>query len=120
MAKSLPTRSEVFELLRTDFKHIPVKHSEEFKDAVSICLEKVLEIRKEKLSPFELVEFNREVCDWYRHVPDWWNSAKFKINQHVGNFRAKKKHWLSLPIKVFDEVVIYQFYRFFLSYICST
>ena len=107
MAKSLPTRSEVFELLRSDFKHIPVKCSEDFKNAVSVCLEKVIEAPKETLSPSELVEFNREVFDWYKHVPDWWK----KVNQHVGNFRAKKKQWLSLPIKVF-KVVIYQFCRF--------
>ena len=112
MARSLPLRLEVFELLRSEFKHIPVKHTQDFKDAVSICLEKVLEARKETLSPSELAEFNRELRYWYNHVPDWWNSKKFKINQHVGNFKAKKKHWLSLPIKIFDEVVIYQFYRF--------
>ena len=111
MAKSLPTRSEVFELLRSEFKHIPVKHSEEFRNAVSVCLEKVIGAPKETLSPSELIKFEREAFDWYKHVPDWWK----KVNQHVGNFRAKKKQWLSLAIKVFDDLVFYQFYRFFLS-----
>ena len=53
MAKYNPDRFDVFRLLRSKHKHVAVKHSQEFKQAVSLCLEEILEIDKDNMSPKE-------------------------------------------------------------------
>ena len=50
MAK-MPVRKDLFNLLRS--KKVAIKHSNEFKESVALCLEEILDVKLDNLSPKE-------------------------------------------------------------------
>ena len=57
MAKYIPIRSDLFNLLRSKYKHVAIKRSQEFKETITLCLENILERKKEDLSTKELTGY---------------------------------------------------------------
>ena len=53
MAKYVPVRKDLFNLLRSKYKHVAIKNSQEFKETINLCLENILERKKEDLSTKE-------------------------------------------------------------------
>ena len=51
MAKYNPVRKDLFNLLRS--KKVAIKHSNEFKESVALCLEEILDVKSDNLSPKE-------------------------------------------------------------------
>ena len=105
MANNRPVRLDLFNLLRSKYRNVAIKHDQEFKETIAICLEEILGIKEDKLSPTEIIEFKKEGHDWYKHVPSWWKDKKFKINQKRAHFERIKGHWLKMPLKILDQVV---------------
>ena len=47
----MAVRKDLFNLLRS--KKVPIKHSNDFKECVALCLEEVLDVKADNLSPKE-------------------------------------------------------------------
>ena len=48
MAKYVPVRKDIFNLLRS--KKVAIKHSNDFKECVALCLEEILDVKTDNLS----------------------------------------------------------------------
>ena len=107
MANQIQTRQDLFDLFRLKFldkkspifiKSVPVKSSEAFKEAIGICLQEILGIQcVHKLTPAELVKFEKEVNLWYKKVPGYWKVRPVNFNyrsfeQHHAVFLSKEVH----------------------------
>ena len=57
MSKYNPVRQDLFNLLRTEYKHVAIKKSQEFKETINLCLENILERKKENLTTKELIGY---------------------------------------------------------------
>ena len=119
MAKHYPIRLDLFNLLRSKHKSVAIKHGPEFRDTITLCLEEILRIDKDKLLPKENIEFKKEVKTWVDHVPNWWKDKKFKINQKRAHFERIKANWLGFPFKILDQVVCNYLFNFSRFNICQ-
>ena len=105
MANQIQTRQDLFDLFRLKFsdknspifiKSVPVKSGEAFKEAIGICLQEILGVQcLHKLSPAELVKFEKEVNLWYKKVPSVWKSRSVRFNyrsfeQHCAVFLSQE------------------------------
>ena len=57
MANYNPIRQDLFNLLRSKYKHVAIKKSQEFKETINLCLENILERKKENLTTKELIGY---------------------------------------------------------------
>ena len=122
MASHIKTRKDLFELYRAKFvikkspvfiKSIAVGCNSDFREAISVCLQELLGITfMENLSPPEVVEFEREVEEWYKNVPRYWDRRgkdyrSFKI--HHNDFLMREVHLGNFDENPYSRVHIDQF-----------
>ena len=104
MASSqIKTREDLFDLYREKFvikksplfiKSVPVQSNDDFREAVAVCLQELLGIEQvENLTPFEIVEFSKEVEYWYKYVPKYYN--KRPVNRNYKSFKINNSEFLS-------------------------
>ena len=103
MACRIKTNKDLFELFRKKFvirktpqglpstlflRSVPIRCTPDFREAIAICLQEILDIEKlENLSPLEVVKFEEVVSNWYKNVPMMW-----KLRTVSGHYEAFKKH----------------------------
>ena len=122
MACRITTREDLFELFREKFviktsphfiKSVSVNSNNEFREAIAVCLQELLGIRRmENLSPLEVVKFEEEVTEWYKHVPRHWK--KSNVAKHYSNFKKHHGDFLSREIYLGENNEVPNFSEVFL------
>ena len=77
---------------RKKFPKVAIRHSEEFREAISRTMEEQLGVERSRLAPPFASNFDRQVNDIYKNLPQWWGVSPIFWN--LKSLRRKRRVWL--------------------------
>ena len=78
--------------IKKKFPKVAIRHSEEYREAISRTMEEQLGVERSRLAPPFASNFDRHVNDIYKNLPQWWGVSPIFWNYK--SLKRKRGAWL--------------------------